>query len=41
MPCLFIGVAEWIAGDDVTGRIFAGVGGALLVLTVAFGALKE
>lgn len=41
MPCLFIGVAEWIASDDVTGRIFAGVGGALLVLAVVLGALKK
>jgi hypothetical protein len=41
MPCLFIGVAEWIASDDVTGKIFTGVGGALLVLWVVLAALKK
>jgi hypothetical protein len=41
MPCLFIGVAGWITNGDLMGRVFTGLGVALLVLAAALGAVRK
>lgn len=41
MPCLFIGIAEWVNTGDLTGKVLVGVGAALLVLAARLGAFKN